>query len=104
MIGLDQRATVYTADGSGDYTVTAKSNLPCRLIVQGVRSAEAPADERADPARNTFLMWGPDYTMPSNAQVAIDGQRYNVQPHTVAKPRNALSAVEYQRAMVEVAL
>jgi hypothetical protein len=101
MIGLDQTAAIYTPGTDGDYTVLSKASLPCRLIL--ARSATSPADERADPASGAFVLWGPDYTMPGDAQLAIGGKRYNVQANTVAALRG-LSSVIYQRATVEAAL
>jgi len=102
MIGLDQTAAVYTPGADGDYTVLAKSSLPCRLVT--ARSATSPAEERADPASGVMLLWGPGYTMPGNAQVLIGGSRYNVQAQTAAKIRGASSTVIYQRATVEIVL
>lgn len=103
MIGLDQLADVYTANGStGDYTVLAKSGLACRLVAS--RSSGSPADERADPVTTRFLMWGAAYVMPANVQVVVDSVRYTIEENTVVAVRNGLSQVEYRKANVVTAI
>lgn len=104
MIGLDQTATVYTPHPTtGEYTVLAKSGLPCRLVVVSLRMPNSTAEERADPATDKVFLWGTEYTMPGNAQVSVSGARYNIMANTVTPFRNHITSV-YQRALVEVAL
>lgn len=103
MIGLDQVAAVYTPGGDGDYTVLAKSDLACRLVASR-GGAASPADERADMVTQRFLMWGASYTMPSNAQVVIEGARYGLEDNTLVAVRGLGSQVEYQRVNLVEAL
>lgn len=101
-LALTQQATVYTANGSdGDFTETATTNLPCRLA--HYQTTPYPvADERAEPAHRRRLMWGPDYTMPEPAQIAISGEsggdRWSVLGETVEGIRGLDGQVAYYRA------
>jgi hypothetical protein len=97
VIGLDQAATVYTPDGAGAFTVVAKLSLPCRLSIVGVDTVAA-GDARAEAAGARRLLWGADYDMPTSAQVQVDGERWNVQPETVAAVRGPSGGVVYRRA------
>ena len=104
MIGLDQTASVYTPDGTdGSYTVLATSSLQCRLTHNTTVQKE-PAEERAEVAHQRRLLWDPDYTMPSNCEVLVAGQRWSVQPETIEAIRGANSAVVYNRATVVIVL
>lgn len=99
MYGLNKTATVYTPHAStGAYTVLAKSNLACRLAH---KLSPAPgADERAELTARRRLLWDEDYTMPENAQVEIDSERWNVQPGTIDKLTDLTSSVIYRRCDV----
>lgn len=99
MLGLDQTATVYTpAVSDGTYTVVAKTGLACRLVLATI--ATASGAERAAQTGARLLLWGPGYSMPESAQVAVGGVRWNVQPGTLAAERGPSGAVILQRAEV----
>lgn len=102
MFGLNKTATVYTPHATtGDYTVLAKSNLVCRLAIRGKRSSGATAaDERAELVARRRLLWDEAYTMPENAQVEIDGARWNVQAGTVDVLTDLGDTVIYRRCDV----
>ncbi len=104
MYGLDQTADVYTPDGTdGSFTVLAKSGLACRLAY--VQNAPAGVGgEREAIGSNRRLLWEEDYTMPDNAQVAVDGERWNVLAGSFGKPRGPSGGVEYRRCEVTRAL
>lgn len=98
-IGLDQTCTVYTPDPTtGEYTVTATAGLACRLALVGGTGDMGPSRSEIPGARR--LMWGPDYVMPETAQVAVDGERWNIQAGTLAAPRDLSGSVVYRRAEV----
>lgn len=104
MYGLDQSATVYTPHATtGDYTVTAKTGLACRLAFA---ASNRPGDlgERADVGERRRLLWAETYTMPEAARVTIGGKNYNVIPGTVGAIRGPAGAVTYYRCDVEAAL
>lgn len=104
MFGLDQTCSVYTPHATtGAYTVLAKSNLACRLayVEQG---GSAIGDERAPIGTKRRLLWSEDYTMPDNAQVLVDGQRWNVKDGTYGALRGPGSAVVYRRCEVVEAI
>lgn len=103
-LGLDQTATVYTPNGTdGQYTVSAKTGLKCRLALTSVSGDMGPNRAEADGTRR--LLWGPDYVMPEEAQVEVAGEgRWNIQAGTLAAPRNLAGAVEYRRAEVTKAV
>lgn len=97
MFGLDQTATVYTPHATtGAYTVIAKSGLKCRLayVEQG---GSAIGGERSEIGTKRRLLWEEDYTMPDNAQVLVDGQRWNVKDGTAGALRGPASNVIYRR-------
>lgn len=101
--GLDQIATVYTPSVStGVYTVLAKSGLACRLALTSVSGDMGPSRAEDDGTRR--LLWDPDYTMPEEAQVEVDGERWNIRAGTLAAPRDLSGAVVYRRAEVKKAV
>lgn len=74
---LDRRADIYTEDpATGAFTVLDESDLPVRLAIIGAKGANSAA-ERAEMVAMRRLVWGPDYAMPTRAQVAIDSERWN---------------------------
>lgn len=81
MMGLVDRARVFTEASNGNYTVVAKSELRCRLEhVRGGQSQEA----RADLASIRHLVWQGDYEMPSDCEIQLlnkagnpEGSRWN---------------------------
>lgn len=104
MFGLDQTATVYTPNETdGDFTTTAKSGLACRLayIQQGGTDI---GGEREDLGSRRRLLWAEDYTMPTTAQIDVDGDRFNVLPGTYGEIRGVSGAVVYRRCEVVSAL
>jgi hypothetical protein len=99
MIGLNQRANVYTPNGSdGDYTVLDRSNLACRLALVGVSADAAP--ERDEASGKRLLLFDPAYTMPARVQVEVAGSRWNVEEGTDAYPTGAAGSVVYGRCSV----
>lgn len=105
MIGLDQLATVYTEHATtGAYTVVAKSDLACRLAVISAETAGTGGD-RQELTSARRLLWGADYaTMPDNAQIEVDGQRWNIRSGTVTPIYTGLGAaraLEHWHAEVE---
>ena len=104
MLGFDQTATVYTPNGTdGDFTVTAKTGLACRLAHLS-QAAQSPAEERSDPAGRRRLLWDAAYTMPEPAQVVVagdsGGDRWSIEAQTVEAIRGPYGAVVYRRAAV----
>ena len=100
MFGLDQTADVYTPNGTdGDFTVLAKSGLVCRLATIQVGPASV-GGERESVGLNRRLLWAEAYTMPDDAQIEVDGQRWNVLVGTFAPLRGVDSAVVYRRCAV----
>lgn len=81
-IGLTQSATVYTEDPStGAFTVTARSNLACRLF-HVPRQPAATSAERAELGAIRNLHYDPAYTLPEGCQIEVDGVRWNVMTGT----------------------
>lgn len=104
IFGLDQTATVYTPNATnGGYDVVASSNLACRLchIQQG---AAGVGGEREAIGTNRRLLWDKEYAMPDEAQVLVDGERWNVRAGTFAAVRGPDSRVVYRRCEVTKAI
>lgn len=100
MIGLEQLADVYVPDGTtGAYTELAKAGLRCRLA-HVAQIFQAPGGERAEVAGNRRLLWDEDYEMPEEAQVEIEGLRWNVRPGTAAQPLGPGGRAIYRRVEV----
>jgi hypothetical protein len=100
MFGLDDTAVVYTPHATtGAYTVVDKSSLTCRLafIEQGGSSI---GGERESIGQRRRLLWEEDYTMPDNAQVEVDSERWNVLVGTFGQIRNVGGQVAYRRCEV----
>lgn len=105
MLGLDQRATVYSPNGAdGDYDVLEKEDLACRLAVLGARSVDAGAvatgEVRAEETDSRRLLWEPGYVMAETVQIEVDGERWNVVAGTFAAVRGPGGAVKYRRCTV----
>lgn len=98
MIGLDQRANVFTpATVSGRYTVLAKANLACRLLHVN-RVPAATASDRDELAARRDLIFDPDYLMPEKCQLDVDGIRWTPQAGTFGAFRDWNGDVIYRRA------
>jgi len=97
MLGLIDRATVYTPDPTtGRFTVVATSGLRCRLAhVSG--EAGASRLERAELAALRNLIWEPGYVMPEEARVLIDGVTYALTPGTYKALRGPSGAITRYR-------
>lgn len=101
--GFDQLADVYTPNGTdGTYTVLAKAGLACRLALASVSGDMGPSRAEDDGTRR--LLWDPDYTMPEEAQIEVDGERWNIRAGTLAAPRDLSGVVVYRRAEVKKAI
>lgn len=97
---LDQRANVYTgASGTGRYTVLAKSNLSCRLMHLNIRLVPTAID-RAELSAMRDMMFDPDYVMPEQCQVEVDGIRWQPKPGTFGAFRDWNSNVVYRNCQV----
>ncbi|RMG98268.1 MAG: hypothetical protein D6706_07380 [Chloroflexi bacterium] len=98
MIGLDQTAVVYTANGTtGALDVVDNAALSCRLAHVSAVAADT-GGERAELATRPRLLWGTDYTMPNPAEIEVDGERWRVLPESVETIRGIGGVAEYQRA------
>lgn len=96
MFELIHSANVYTPNGTdGDFTTLSKSALTCRLalIQQG---PAAVGGEREDQSLKRRLLWEEAYTMPDDAQIEIDGQRWAVLVGTYT-PVNGVGGNEVYR-------
>jgi hypothetical protein len=104
LFGLVHIATVYTPNGTtGEYTVVAQSNLPCRLVY--IQNAPgALENERAAIGENRRLLWSDEYVMPDEAQVDINGTRWNVRAGTYGTPTGPDGTVIYRRCEVTQAV
>ena len=104
MFGLNKTAIVYTPHATtGAYTVAAKTGLRCRLayIEQG---GSRIGGEREAIGSKRRLLWAEAYTMPDDAQVLIDSQRWNVKEGTCGELTGIDgSTVIYRRCEVVVA-
>ena len=104
MFGFDQTADIYTpASSTGAYTVLAKSGLVCRLayVEQG---GSGIGGERADIGTKRRLLWQEAYVVPANAQILLDGQRWNVKDGTYGALRGPAGDVVYRRCEVVEAI
>lgn len=99
ILGLDQRATVYTPDSDGAWTVQAKANLKCRLTHSAL-SAASVGEYREEGTGQYVLLWEPDYVMPEDAQLLIDSERWNVVEGTARALRGPLGNMVYRRCLV----
>ena len=101
MIGLNKTAVVWTPHATtGAYTVSAKTGLRCRLALRPAQAPDANSQPRAELIGERRLLWDEAYTMPSNAQVEIDSERWNVQPGTIDSLGDLGSTVVYRRCDV----
>ena len=97
MIGLIDSADVYMPNATdGSYTTLVQPALPCRLAVAR-RGPEGVGGERENIGTQWRLLWEQAYTMPDEAQVDINGERWNVLAGTVAKIRGIGGEVVYRR-------
>lgn len=100
MAGLNATAVVYMPNEvDGDYTEVVRSALKCRLANKR-RFGLGDGTERDEEVPNRMVMWQADYVMPENAQIEVDGQRWNVVPDTYAEMRGLGEAVMYRRCEV----
>jgi hypothetical protein len=99
MVGLDQRADVYTPDPTtGAYTVLARAGLACRLALASV--PQEPVEERAERDARRLLLWEPGYALAETAQIALGGERWNPRPGTFAVARGPGGGAIYRRCEV----
>lgn len=98
--GLNATAVVYTPNESdGDYTVVARAELKCRLANKR-RFGLGDGNERDEEVQNRMVMWQAAYAMPENAQIEVDGQRWNVVPDTYEIMRGLGDTPIYRRCEV----
>ncbi len=96
---LDQLATVYTPGVDSGFTVVAKANLACRLMVLDRGGGEVGL-ERAEEQDLRSLLWDPSYEMPAVAQVLISGERWNPVVGTIKPRRGPTGRVLFRRCDV----
>lgn len=97
----DQTANIYTPNPTtGAYDVLAKSSLACRLAYTQTYAQRATGPERVELAQGRRLMWEEDYTMSEDAQIEVDGQRFNVRAGTLGQLRGPSGQVVYRRCDV----
>ncbi len=78
---LTNTATVYGENATtGLYDTVIKTGLACTLSHLPTMSTNYA--ERQEIMARRILRWDPAYVMPENAQVAIDGVRWQVQAGT----------------------
>lgn len=97
MLGLDQLATVFTETvATGLYQTVEKSNLKCRLAHVNMRPAPG-GNERAELAAIRDMMFDPDYVMPENCQLDVDGVRWQPVAGSFGAFRGPSGRVTYRR-------
>lgn len=97
---FDQVADVYTEHAvTGRYTVLAKSRLACRLSHIPLNRVQRSGD-RAELAAMRNMLFDPEYAMPEQCQVAVDGVRWQPMPGTFGAYRDWNSELVYRRADV----
>lgn len=101
MIGLIDRADVYTATDSG-YTVLDETGVPCRLLT--IPALQPEGAGREEQVMRKRLLLGPDTVLPGDCQVEIASERWNVVPHTSEGARGPAGTVLYRRCDVVRAL
>lgn len=101
MIGLDQTANIYAESATtGLYTTLVKTGLACRLIHLNLRLAGS-SNDRAELAGQRDMLFDPEYQMPEQCQVEVDGVRWQPKPGTFEALRNWTSDVSYRKCQVE---
>lgn len=97
---LIDTATVYTpAVSGGAWTVTAQASLKCRLSHSSLPGA-ALGDFREEAGGQHILLWDPTYTMPSDAQLLISSERWNVVEGTQRALRGPMGTIVFRRCLV----
>lgn len=95
MLGLDQRATVYTRGADGAHSVVALSAVPVRIVSD---AAEGPGLERAERVGARRLLWGPHEALPEGCEVEVAGERWTVERGTQRPWRGPDGGVVYHSA------
>jgi hypothetical protein len=94
MLGLDQRAAVYTRSPDGTHSVPGLSAVPVRVC--GI-STEGAGLERSELAGSRTLLWGPLEALPEGCEVEVSGERWTAVRGTQARLRGPDGGVVYQR-------
>jgi hypothetical protein len=104
MFGLVHTAVVSLPNFiDGDYTLVDNAALPCRLTLVPPEDGK-DAHERAELAAMRRLLWGPDYTMPENARVNVNGYDWLVVAGSFAAVGGVSGAIVYNRCELTRAL
>lgn len=94
-------ATVYTGDG---WNTVYQTGVPCRL--EAVQSQEATSGgQRAELAAARSLYYHPNYAIPNNARIKIDGrpERYQVRANSQTPyPEDSATPAWWQCDVVRV--
>ena len=101
LFGLNVIATVYVANGAEDgaFTTVAKTHLLCRRGNKG-RVGQGREGTRDEEVQNRRLLWSEPWAMPNNAQVDVDGVRWNVVADTYAAMSGLTAEILYRRCDV----
>lgn len=100
VVGFDQRADVYSENPStGLYDIRVKAQLKCRLAHVNTQPAVS-GNERAELAALRNMLFDPDYVMPENVQVLVDGIRWQPVVGTFGALRGPSGQVVYRRCDV----
>lgn len=98
---LPDRGVVYTADPvTSLYTVVAVPDLACRVL--HIVSVGQTQGQRAELAMLRRILFDPDYAMPDDVQVEINGTRYDPLEATFAHLRAGVGVVRRVDAVVVV--
>jgi hypothetical protein len=97
--GLDQTMSVYSP--TNNYAAPVASNVACRLALDTRRDRAGP--DRSEYGSFRLLLWDPAVDVDDDAQVEVDGARYNLMANTKAPRRGPSGARKFWRASVVAA-
>jgi len=98
MLGLNTYADVYIVnDVNGEYDILTHPQLPCRLAHIGVTGA---AIDRAQLLSTRMLIWDVGYSIPDDAQVDVEGNRWQTVRGTFSTLKGPNNVPTYKRVDV----
>lgn len=94
----DERADVYVPNpaAGGQYTTLAKAGLLCHTQHVSVAPAQT-AQARSELAARRRMEWVPEYAMPNDCRVVIDGVTWRPDSDTYARLKGPGVAVIFRR-------
>lgn len=95
--GLNATCTVYTQGASGRHDTLARSGLACRFVPLG---GGQTIPDRAANAEGRKLLFDPGYTMPANAQIERDGERWNVLNSSLLARTSPFGGIHHNSALL----